>query len=383
MKRTCWCTLAQLIVCSYALGQQHDYSVCSPIITQGLREYSITEGSSDMKDFAYDDYCVSNSSTSGKGFDSSLEFVVKAVPLKATGNYNEQTAEAKQFCSEYATERQSHTETHSYQETIVSKGYDTFKDCVALVSRGVSVISTVQSYAAMDYYLLSSTVTTIVLKGVKPSPGISCAGQDPSGKYISYTPRTGFSIPKTVSFTCTRQAAKSNASSDGPLYDQGTVQVLTNVGNYDVFLPKVGPPVVHPPPDPFNLRQYIQNGHWVYLLTNQLTDQPNNCIGSMSPETLYRIQFDAANKSWIGIGSGGQDTNCHIPTDSHRTAVYGCQNGAWMCSEEITPAHGTIVVWGAPFKFDDKGNVTLSDDNGNVALSGSNVGVLLVNAPNK
>jgi hypothetical protein len=178
-----------------------------------------------------------------------------------------------------------------------------------------------------------------------------------------------FGVEGTHMF-CHRQPPNSAVTVDLKL-DR---KIQNNGGSNNLSMPAI-PPVVAATEASFNLRQYIQSGHWVYLLTNKLPEEANNCIGSISPETLYQIKFDSDTKGWIGIGSSGQDANCHTLSNAHRTETgYGCQNNKWMCADEMTPALGTVIVWGATFKFDDKGNVT---------HSGNNAGVLMVNPPGK
>jgi len=121
------------------------------------------------------------------------------------------------------------------------------------------------------------------------------------------------------------------------------------------------------------LRQHIESGHFVFFRTNNLNFRSNGCIGSILPNELYKIHFDSDTKSWIGIGKGGDDNICGKDVKLRNEPDFGCPNSDWMCADEMTPAKGTLILWGATLKFNDDGSVT---------HEGHNAGNLLMKPPN-
>src|SRR5579859_6510810 len=124
-------------ICSSMTAQ--DYSVCRPVITQGLREYNISTSSSSSLDVIYDRYCDSSGEFKSTGANAGLDLIVGEIPIGFKGSYSSYDQAFHNFCRNYYSQRQTNANNFSYQEKIVTKAYDAFNECVRFITLGVSI----------------------------------------------------------------------------------------------------------------------------------------------------------------------------------------------------------------------------------------------------
>lgn len=221
--------IAKMAVCQ-------NFQPCEVIITKGLREYRIDTSSSTYLRNVFDNYCEASGSMKSSSLGVGLDLVVKAIPISLTGDYSSTEQAMRSFCKTYASQTHATQASSSYEETIVNKAYESFNQCLRFIAQGVSVEHDVVSLAASSFFLWAGVNKPIKIQGVTTSPNVSCSGQDPSGKLITYTPKTTVLAKDTLGFTCWRSSEKAADGRD--VFNEATVQIVTNYGNYNVFLPR-------------------------------------------------------------------------------------------------------------------------------------------------
>lgn len=120
------------------------------------------------------------------------------------------------------------------------------------------------------------------------------------------------------------------------------------------------------------LLRYVQDGHPVFLITNDLMTY-GGCIGpgsSILAGSAYKIIYTRHNKGWIGEGRHGDGQCPPRSIDNHRNDTYVCgPTFPHLCDQ--TPDKGWLVLWGAGFRVQD----------GGVTVDGTRVVGTLVRGP--
>jgi len=219
---------------SASLLHAQDSSDCNLIITSGLRNYNISSSSSSALNVIYNNYCSSSGNTSVDGTKAGLNAVIEEIPIGLTFGQSDQKTAFQNFCKNYQSTAQSAQSGSDYQSTIVTKAYDAFNQCINLHNNGVTVKHNVINLAASSFFLSASIAHPLAIFGVTTSDNVTCSGQDSSGKLVKFVPATNIKSPKTIAFTCKRTP---QTIKNGQYYEEGTISIATDVGNYDVFLP--------------------------------------------------------------------------------------------------------------------------------------------------
>jgi hypothetical protein len=68
------------------------------------------------------------------------------------------------------------------------------------------------------------------------SANVACSGQKPDGALIDYNASARVTTQDSLGFTCKRNSTPQTGGSS--IFDEGTITVVTNYGNYDIFLPR-------------------------------------------------------------------------------------------------------------------------------------------------
>jgi hypothetical protein len=211
-----------------------DNSDCNLIITTGLRNYNISSSSSSALDTIYSNYCDASGNANSSSTNVGVNAVISEIPVGLTFGANDATTAFHNFCKNYQSTYQSSQSRANYESTIVTKAYDAFNQCAALHANGISIKHNVINLASSSFFFGSSAEHPLTIEGVTTSANVGCSGQDPTGKLIQYSASTNVKSTKTISFVCKR-TPKPVTGND--YYDEGTISIATNVGNYDVFLP--------------------------------------------------------------------------------------------------------------------------------------------------
>ncbi|TDP74072.1 hypothetical protein [Roseateles toxinivorans] len=206
-----------------------------PDIAKTLKEYSIDSSSSNFLNSVFSQHCQQDGSKKSSSAGIGLDAVVKAIPIKFTGSYGSSDDAFTNFCKSYASYSTASSNNDSYKETISIKALDTIDQCLRLQSSGVQLTHIVTNVEAMSFYMRSSVTTTFELQGIQTTGNVKCTGQI-KGHTKTFDQAVSATIKATQSFSCTRQA--TNKPTGAKLFDEATVTVLTNQGNYAVLWPR-------------------------------------------------------------------------------------------------------------------------------------------------
>lgn len=215
-----------------ALGQ----NLQCPDIAKTLKEYSIDSSSSSFLNSVFTQNCQQDGSRKATGASIGLDAVVKAIPVKFTGSYNNNEEAFTNFCRSYSSFTTATSSNDAYKETISSKALDTISECQRLQASGVIVTHQLSNAESLSFYLRNSVTQTFELQGVQTTGPVKCTGQI-GGAKRTFDMTLNAQITKTQSFSCIRTGApKPNKSSND--FAESVITVLTNQGNYTVFWPK-------------------------------------------------------------------------------------------------------------------------------------------------
>lgn len=244
MFRKSLCIMWTVLCPALAFAQTGIFDNCRSVITDGLKEYSVSTESSAYLNTVFDKYCESSGSLKTQSLGLGLDTVVKAIPVKFTGNFSSNEEGMRSFCKEYSSIASGQTDRNRYEEKIVRRAYDSFDQCIVLASTGVVVKHSVRSLEQVDFFIAPGFSHPVTIKGVKTSDGIACEGQDPtsnnsSAKKFGLSSRVVLNGNKSLNLVCTRPGTVDNKGTR--VFHEGTVTILTDIrpnGNYAAFFPK-------------------------------------------------------------------------------------------------------------------------------------------------
>lgn len=216
------------------------YSHCEKLITDGLREYSISNSSQVSLDRHFDKYCDQSGKTKSSSTSVGLEAVVNYIPFKFKGDHSSSEQGMQNFCRTYASDAQKHSTHGTWESKIVDKAYDTFDSCVNLTSRGLNITHNIVTPDSLSMFLQINSGNKLVIRGMRTSKNVKCEGQEQgSANVVTYSLSSRVETTDSLSVTCVRSPrTKKTPSGLIQVYDEGFVQVLTQYENYDIFLPK-------------------------------------------------------------------------------------------------------------------------------------------------
>ena len=210
-----------------------DISSCNQIINSGLREYDIETQSDAVLNVHYENFCQANSSSSSTGVGIDFEAVIKAIPVKFLGSYSNASEAEANFCKNYSSEYSATHSAFEYQENIVTRGYDSYDQCVQAQRLGLGAWHTVDSKSAVTLKFTAGVDRPIEVRSIRTAGrNISCRATNQTG---DVTLNQVVKSPDYIAINCTRT---SRQNSDGDtVFDEGVIQTAGNYGTYDVYLP--------------------------------------------------------------------------------------------------------------------------------------------------
>jgi hypothetical protein len=223
---------------------QNIYDNCRAVITDGLREYSVSNDSLSYLNTVFDKYCDRSGSTKTAGVGVGIDAVIKSIPVKFTGNYSSNEEGWRSFCRNYSSETALQTNRNNYQERIVERAYDSFDSCIALAAAGIVTRHRVENITRTNFFMHAGFARPVTIRGVNATSNIKCEGIDPNSKENKSTTFNAGSVMKLVNddvlgMVCTRSGNLDAAGNTA--YDEGIVTVLTDIspnGNYTIFMPR-------------------------------------------------------------------------------------------------------------------------------------------------
>ena len=239
-----WLAMVLFSISAGVQAQSGIFENCRTIITDGLREYSITTDSSAYLNSVFDKYCETSGTARSTGLSVGLDAVIKAIPVQFTSSYSSNEEAVRNFCRNYSSISTGRSDRTAYQERIVQRAYESFDQCIALAQTGVVVRHKVRSLAELDFFVAPGFARPVMLRGIKSSTNIQCSGQDPNSanstaKKFDLSTRIQVKDNNALNISCTR-TGKPGTNGE-TIYDEGTVTLFTDIGpngNYGAFVPR-------------------------------------------------------------------------------------------------------------------------------------------------
>ncbi len=205
-------------------------------LTKALKEFSISTSSSDHLNSVFDNYCEASGSMKAASAGFGIDTVVKAIPIKFTGSYANNEEAMKNFCKNYSSTTAIQERTFSYKEKIASKALETVSDCLRLQSQEKVIIThDIVNRDRSTFFLKSSLDKKIKLSGVAVTGPVKCTGQI-DRKSTPFNDSTNVTVSNSQNFICTRTPSLN--AQKVKIYDESTISVATDLGNYNVFWPQ-------------------------------------------------------------------------------------------------------------------------------------------------
>jgi len=227
---------ACFIVVTFAATSALSQNLQCPDIAKTLKEYSIDSSSSSFLNSVFTQHCQQDGSRKSTGGSVGLDAVVKAIPIKFTGGYNNNEEAFTNFCKSYSSFTAATSSSDAYKETISSKALETIAECQRLQAGGVIITHQLSNAESLSFYLRNSVTQTFELQGVQATGPVRCSGMI-GGMPRQFDMTINSKITKTQSFACVRTGTLK-ADKTGNDFAESVVTILTNQGNYSVFWPK-------------------------------------------------------------------------------------------------------------------------------------------------
>jgi hypothetical protein len=205
-------------------------------IAKTLKEYSISTSSSDYLNSVFDQYCEQSGESKAATFNSSADVIIKAVPVKFTGDATATDQRVKNFCKNYSAYISSSERKFTYDEKIASRALDTLDKCMQLsATKGVLITHAVVNKSAINFFMQASATKPIAFSGLTSTGAVTCTGQI-EGKLQTFGPNTSLKISATQNIMCTR---KSRKQGNNDVFDEATISLATDEGPaYSVLWPR-------------------------------------------------------------------------------------------------------------------------------------------------
>lgn len=288
-----------------------------PDISRLLKTYEIDTSSSSFLNSIYSQNCQQDGSKKSSGGGFGLDAVIKAIPIKFTGSYTNTDEGFTNFCKSYTSLATSTSSQDSYKERITDKALNTIDQCNKLQASGIQISHEIVNIESISFYLRNSVTQSFELQGVATTGKISCTGLV-KGKQAKFDSNINVQVKTTQNISCLR---KGEANPKGPVFDEATVSILTNQGNYSVLLQ----------------RDQRLSENLASTLASQITmlradlatsNSMIHVVTDAKPIPIYQCPV-----GWVKGGPPGQ------------WASYGCQgqiSGTPYCTDNVYPQSQTL-----------------------------------------
>jgi hypothetical protein len=226
------------VICTFALlyiGNSKAQNLQCPDIARLVQTHKISLSSSSFLDTTFSKYCYENGSKKSGGGGLGIDAVINSIPVRFTGNYNSSDEGHTNFCKTYKSNLEGKSADQIYEQTIAESGYKTIDQCLILQGAGVQMAHDITNHEALSFYMRSSVVASFELQGVRTSGPVKCSGIV-NGKLTNFDAGLSIPIRATQAFACKRIGVLNKQKALN--FDEATVTILTNHGNYPILWPK-------------------------------------------------------------------------------------------------------------------------------------------------
>jgi len=227
--------LLALTISTSVANAQGSFS-CDTLITKGLREYNISSESTTYLNSVFSEYCYESGQSKSSSSNVGLEAVVKAIPLSFTAGTSDSSQAMTNFCKNFRESSDYKKNVDTYKETIVSKAYDTYAQCVQLTSLGYFVTHDLITPEKAQIVLRAGVDKPIEIEGIDVSSNIECKGPGADGNAITYTVSTHSKSNISIGVFCTRRPRSGPGGVT--VFDEGSVAIAIPGYKYNFYWPK-------------------------------------------------------------------------------------------------------------------------------------------------
>jgi hypothetical protein len=210
-----------------------DASVCTPLITEGLKEHYQSYSAEDNLIQIYDHFCSTAENERNQTWNASVSAVIEEIPTGLKGGETDTKKAFMNFCRQYTENRANSRRDVTITDHVVAKGYDTFIDCVRIAGKNQgSIYHKLNGKEIAVVFLRPDTITPIQLDGVTATDNVKCTAQSPEIGNLDQI--VNVIIHQPLNISCKRNI---NANDNG--YSEANVTILTNLGPYDFVMPAI------------------------------------------------------------------------------------------------------------------------------------------------
>src|ERR1022692_2111487 len=179
--------LAALAAQSLTLGGSHliwtrvvwgqaEIQICAAPLNQNLQQHNIRSNSRAYLDTVFDRYCENSGEVRSSG--TSIGISIPDIPVSLTGSAEDSAQKTRSFCKTYRSTRTEHSDERDESFTTARSAFKSFDDCIHLLGNSITIVPTIRSREAVDFYIAGGRRKSVQLAGITyPHKTITCTGQ--------------------------------------------------------------------------------------------------------------------------------------------------------------------------------------------------------------
>jgi hypothetical protein len=211
------------------------------MVNEAAHNVAVDTSSNSFYHMYYQNYCNEDGSTNDSAIAASASAVIDAVPVGLKGSSSDKKTQWSQFCKTEHDVSFGTSSSYSYQSLVVSQALASANQCLSIVKDHAYTMT----YKIMtpDTLVVNFGIPSgqnIVIHGVKTDDSTKCTGSNvrQGGSFV-YKEGVGQTVNATegsTSISCVRRPFSTMGGTS--FYQQGAVEVDTNVGQMNIFWPQ-------------------------------------------------------------------------------------------------------------------------------------------------
>jgi hypothetical protein len=223
-------------ITNFAFARGPDYSVCETLVSNGLREFSIRRDSKENLDQLFTHYCSYSSSKNSGSFDFSSSSLINDIPESLTMGASTSEQKIQNFCNTYKSSNYNHETVDTYRETIAPRAYNTFEQCLKIVSHNIEITHKYSDKRLISFNIKADANMPIRISKIDAPDYISCTGVV-SGQEKDFKSLIDITVLTTQEFSCTRPSNTVGDLDSG--YPEASITIMNGIENYIAFWPAI------------------------------------------------------------------------------------------------------------------------------------------------
>jgi hypothetical protein len=207
---------------------------CEDVYQNNVRDKYYSESDYSSLNTLYDNLCSSSGERKSQSWDSSMSVVVKAIPIKMTGNAKSDVERASAFCRYYSSLRLDTSHSVVARDEIVVAALQNYNACKEIEARSGVVVTHkfADPHSIVVNFDFKNTNQYLVIDGVLAANMTCRSNEAPKGEEI-LSQQSHFEMRRNFAITCRRP----DPTSDQARYAAGSLAIGTNVTSYTISLP--------------------------------------------------------------------------------------------------------------------------------------------------